>query len=32
MSEQKAFFEAIRGGDLAAVKSLIADDASLASA
>ena len=32
MSEQKAFFEAIRAGDLAAVKSLIADDALLASA
>ncbi len=32
MSDQTAFFEAIRAGDLAAVKSLIADDASLASA
>jgi len=32
MPENKAFFEAIRSGDLAAVKSLIAADASLASA
>ena len=30
MSDQKAFFEAIRAGDLAAVKSLVAADASLA--
>jgi ankyrin repeat protein len=32
VSEQKAFFEAIRAGDLAAVKSLVAADSSLASA
>jgi ankyrin repeat protein len=32
MSENKAFFEAIRSGDLAAVKSLVGADASLASA
>ena len=32
MSEQKAFFEAIRAGDLAAVKSLVAAGPSLASA
>ncbi len=32
MSEQKAFFEAIRAGDLAAVKSLVGADASLAAA
>jgi len=32
MPENKAFFDAIRSGDLAAVKSLIAADASLASA
>jgi ankyrin repeat protein len=32
MSEQKALFEAIRSGDLAAVKSLVEGDASLASA
>lgn len=32
MSEQKAFFEAIRAGDLAAVKSYVGADASLASA
>ena len=32
MSEQKAFFEAIRAGDLEAVKSLLEADASLASA
>jgi uncharacterized protein len=32
MSEQKAFFEAIRAGDLAAVKSLTGADTSLASA
>jgi ankyrin repeat protein len=32
MSEQKALFEAIRSGDLAAVKSLVEADASLASA
>jgi len=32
MSDQTAFFEAIRAGDLAAVKSLVAADASLASA
>ena len=32
MSDQKAFFEAIRTGDLAAVKSFVAADASLASA
>jgi len=32
MSEQKAFFEAIRSGDLTAVKSLVGADASLASA
>jgi uncharacterized protein len=32
MSENKAFFEAIRAGDLAAVKSLVGADASLASA
>ena len=32
MSEQKAFFEAIRAGDLAAVESLVGADASLASA
>jgi ankyrin repeat protein len=32
MSEHKAFFEAIRSGDLAAVKSLVGADASLASA
>jgi uncharacterized protein len=32
MSEHKAFFEAIRSGDLAAVKSLVGTDASLASA
>src|SRR5690242_12891445 len=32
MSEQKAFFEAIRAGDLAAVKSCVGADASLASA
>jgi uncharacterized protein len=32
VSDQKAFFEAIRAGDLAAVKSLVAEDASLASA
>ena len=31
MPEQKAFFEAIRAGDLAAVKSLVGADASLAS-
>lgn len=32
MSEQKALFEAIRSGDLTAVKSLVSSDASLASA
>lgn len=32
MSEQKAFFEAIRAGDLVAVKSLVGADASLAAA
>lgn len=32
MSENKAFFEAIRSGDLATVKSLVGTDASLASA
>jgi len=32
MPENKAFFDAIRSGDFAAVKSLIAADASLASA
>lgn len=32
MSEQKALFEAIRSGDLAAVKSLVSSDATLASA
>src|ERR1700720_1999767 len=32
MPENKAFFEAIRSGDLAAVKSLVGADASLASA
>ncbi len=32
MSENKAFFEAIRSGDVAAVKSLVGADASLASA
>jgi uncharacterized protein len=32
MSEEKAFFEAIRSGDLATVKSLVAADASLTSA
>jgi uncharacterized protein len=32
MSENKAFFDAIRSGDLAAVKSLVAADASLVSA
>jgi len=32
MSEQKTFFEAIRSGDLEAVKSLVRGDASLASA
>jgi ankyrin repeat protein len=32
MSENKAFFEAIRSGDLAAVKSLVGADAALASA
>jgi uncharacterized protein len=32
MSENKAFFEAIRSGDLAAVKSLVAADAPLSSA
>src|SRR5260370_4992433 len=32
MSEQKIFFEAIRSGDLEAVKSLVGGDASLASA
>ena len=32
MSDQKAFFEAIRAGDLAAVKSHVGGDASLASA
>ena len=31
MSEQKALFEAIRSGDLAAVKSLVSSDAALAS-
>src|SRR5260370_1452032 len=31
MSEQKTFFEAIRSGDLEAVKSLVGGDASLAS-